>query len=197
MLGWNAVAVLTLLGAEPSVSSSSAPSVEVAPPKNVVWIEPIAGGIGRASVSYERALGKGATLHVDALGGLNVGSVTDVAYNSNLTFNSGAGLLGVGFRAFPLGEAPFGPWVGASVRAGFGAMDLEATAGDGAAASHKETVFIGEGELRTGYTLALLKGLSVQGALGVGGRYLRFLDGMAGETLTFGLSTWLGVGYAF
>jgi hypothetical protein len=61
----------------------------------------------------------------------------------------------------------------------------------------RSTAFIGEGELHAGCTLALWKGLSVNGSIGLRGRYLRFLEGMAGDQLSFGLSTSLGVGYAF
>jgi hypothetical protein len=163
----------------------------------VIWIEPIAGGIGRAGIAYERALGKGASLSLDVLGGYEGAGVTDLSFNSTFGYDTAFGLLGVGVHAFPLGEAPFGPFVGASVHAGFGGMSLEAQDGVGGTATHNETVFLGRGELVAGYSLALFKGLAVQGSIGLGGRYLRYLSGMAGEQLALGLTTWLGVGYAF
>jgi hypothetical protein len=198
----NAVALWALLSAavavaeEAQVTSPPLPPVEK-PARNVIWIEPIAGGLGRAGIAYERALGRGASLSFDVLGGYEGAGITDLSWNTTVGWDAGYGQLGIGLHAFPLGEAPFGPFVGASVHAGFGGMSMDAQDGAGGTASHKETVFLGRGELLAGYSLALFKGLALQGSIGVGGRYLRYLSGMAGEQLTLGLSTWLSVGYAF
>lgn len=202
MSSWNAVALLALLSTAAAAEEAALSSPPAPPPepeaKNLIWIEPLAGGPGRASISYERALGKGASLHFGLLGGFDVGTISDLASGSRFAFDGGVGLAGLGVRAFPLGQAPFGPWLGASARAGVGGQSLEVTDGaDQSMFAHQELVFIGEGELQAGYSLLAWKGLSLQGSLGFRVRYLRYLDGLAGEALQLGLTTWLGVGYAF
>jgi hypothetical protein len=199
----NAVALWTLLSAavagaeEARVTAPPLPPVEPPAAKNVLWIEPVAGALGRAGISYERALGRAVSLSFEVLGGYEGAAINDVTFNSSFGYDMGAGFLGVGFRAFPLGEAPFGPWVGAVAHVGFGGQSLEAKDANGGTASHAETAFFGRGELIAGYSLLLYKGLSVQGSFGVGARYVRYLSGMAGEAISAGISTTLGVGYAF
>ena len=61
----------------------------------------------------------------------------------------------------------------------------------------KYTAFVGEGELQAGASLSLYRGLALHGSIGLRGTYQRQLAGMVGDTLQFGLGTWLGLGYAF
>jgi hypothetical protein len=196
MLLWNAVAVAALLTAEPSIITPPI-TADDTPAKNVVWIQPLASTPGRAAVGFERALGKGASLHVNVLGGFAAVDVTDVNTRVRTVVNEGIALVGIGVRAFPLGAAPFGPWVGGQVRAGVSAGNLSFTTADQLTTELKYASFVGEGELQAGASLSLYRGLAVHGSIGLRGTYQRYLDGMVGDSLQFGVGTWLGLGYAF
>lgn len=203
MVTWNAIAVWMLLStpgaaAPPELGQVQATAAPAAAPRSVIWVGALAGGPGRASLGYERALGSHVSLWFELLGGAQLGGLTDLSQGTKTSQRAAVGMVGGGLRVFPLGGAPFGPWVGAELHGGVESFGLDVQPeGDAPSTGFKGTLLLGEGGLQAGYSLHVWKGFALHGALGAAAYYARFVEGLSGGVLTFGLTTWLGLGYAF
>lgn len=192
-------AAAALPAAPPELGQVQATAAPAAAPRSVIWVGALAGGPGRASLGYERALGSHVSLWFELLGGAQLGGLTNLSQGTKTSQSAAVGMVGGGLRVFPLGGAPFGPWVGAELHGGVESFGLEVQGpeGDVPSTGFKGTLLLGEGGLQAGYSLHVWKGFALHGALGAAAYYARFVEGLSGGVLTFGLTTWLGLGYAF